>query len=879
MSENHFVKALVRSAALLALGVGLGARLWAGGSGLNVVVVVNQNSTNSVELGNYYCEQRGVPPQNLLRINWAGGPVGWTRSEFETTLRAPLTAMLGARQLTNQIDYVLLSMDIPYRVTENTGVPATSGVNSTTSALFYGFKPDGAGPYGSCNLPNASSNAYAASEGIFRQTPPVSATSNSWLVMMLTSSNLTQAKAVVDRGVASDFAHPTQTVYLAKGQDRLRNVRFYLFDDAVLNARLHGGLNILRTNTATPVGLGSLLGYQSGEQILSLAPNVFASGALADDLTSYGGLIFEDSGHTDALDLLNAGATASYGTVLEPCAYLEKFASPQLYFYQLRGYSTVESYYLSLANPYQGLLVGEPLCAPFATPADGAWLAPAANAILVGTTNLTLEFNTADAARPIQQVDLFLDGGLYGTLTNIPPRTNNILYVTINGYVTNYTVPAGATIRSVASNLTLRLNTTSYTNATKVRAFAHGDRIELQSLDVTRAGGGTTLTASNSAGTASGLTTYLVPGRSNFLDNVAYGLRSYYITNSAGSAVPLNGYLQLLVLKTNGAAVTVAVTNTIAGTPLNVLARSLFDAVNSHAALQAAEGVIVEDINLHEDWPYNQYVYGSNDFSGEFNLRVRSVGWPESQVQVSLSGSPTFITLPVGTNRVDENVTDLRPRNHLYVAAGLTNVGITIPFNTATNSDGYHELTAVAYEGSHVRTQKRISLPVRIQNNGWDATFTTLLGGTNTALEATLQLAVVANTSNITRIELFTTGGLFATSNNVSSTTFSVPATSLGVGLHPFYAVVTRADGKQYRTETRWLRIVGAEPPFVVSVAGTAPTLTWPATAGRGYQVLSATEATNTFSVRATVTPTNSTGSWSETNNSSLQRFYRVRTP
>src|ERR1035437_6785295 len=60
------------------------AELFAGGSGLNVVVVVNQHSTNSVQLGNYYCERRGVPPQNLLRINWTGGNVNWTRSDFET---------------------------------------------------------------------------------------------------------------------------------------------------------------------------------------------------------------------------------------------------------------------------------------------------------------------------------------------------------------------------------------------------------------------------------------------------------------------------------------------------------------------------------------------------------------------------------------------------------------------------------------------------------------------------------------------------------------------------------------------------------------------------------------------------------------------------
>ena len=60
-------------------------QLWAGGSGLNVIVVVNQNSANSVQLGNDYCAQRGVPPQNVFRMtNWNGGAIMWSRSDFET---------------------------------------------------------------------------------------------------------------------------------------------------------------------------------------------------------------------------------------------------------------------------------------------------------------------------------------------------------------------------------------------------------------------------------------------------------------------------------------------------------------------------------------------------------------------------------------------------------------------------------------------------------------------------------------------------------------------------------------------------------------------------------------------------------------------------
>src|ERR1043166_712032 len=145
-SENRRVNiSWPRTAAGLMILIASAAKLFAGGSGLNLVVVVNQNSTNSVQLGNYYCERRQVPPQNLLRITWTGGNITWTKSEFETVLRAPLNALLSSRRLTNQIDYVLLSMDIPYRVTES-ALPITSGTDSTTSSLYYGFKPDGLCP-------------------------------------------------------------------------------------------------------------------------------------------------------------------------------------------------------------------------------------------------------------------------------------------------------------------------------------------------------------------------------------------------------------------------------------------------------------------------------------------------------------------------------------------------------------------------------------------------------------------------------------------------------------------------------------------------------------------------------------------------------------
>ncbi len=862
---------LARYASCLVISIVSAANIFAGGSGLNVVVVVNQASPNSVELGNYYCEKRQVPPQNVLRINWAGGNIAWTRSEFETILRAPLNAMLAARQLTNQIDYVLLSMDIPYRVTE-TGLPISSGINSTTSALYYGFKPDGLCPTcpqccPGCSLPAGSASAYAGSEGIFRQTPPISAGSNSWLVMMLTANNLAQAKSVVDRGVASDFSFPTQNAYLLRVPDHnldpFRSVRFPQFDDAVFEARVRNTAHLVRSN-AFPSDVGEQLGSQFGRAILYPLP-AFTPGAMADNLTSFSGYLFEESGMIDALDYLVAGATASFGTVVEPCNYLEKFSAPRNYFYQARGFTVAECYYQSVTNPHQGILVGEPLAAPFALPSSGTWNNLPSGSVLVGTTNLSLQVQAAGADRPVQQVDLFLDGNFLQTVTNIPPRTNNIVYVTLNGFPTNFTIPANSSLKSVATSLAGRLNQNAYSNATKVAAFPRGDRIELRSLVMNTPASQLSLAVSNHIGTASALTTHLSASRTNFLGTTAHGVRNFVVTN----AVQDGSFLQLTVTKTNGLVVQVGVTNTPGNTDTSVFVRSLVDAVNASAGLATADGVAAGDFVGYDFWLGRP--------GGEFNLIARSPGWPESQIQAQLIGSIGLAVAPGGTVRLDENVSDLQPRNHFYVTAGFTNLPLAISLNTTALADGFHELTAVAYEGSHVRTQKRIAQSVRVQNTTLAATFTCVLCDTNTAVEATAQFSIAANESNISRIELFSTGGALTNVTSQSSATFAIAAASLGIGLHPFYALVTRADGKQYRTEAKWIRIVGPEPPFALSVAGSLPTLTWAATAGRRYEVMSTTNLADTFLLRDAITPSNSAAQWSETNNSSPQRLYRVR--
>jgi len=208
------------------------AELFAGGSGLNVVVVVNQSSTNRFNSANYYCERRGVPPQNLLRINWTGDNINWTRSDFETNLFNPLVACLRiAASSTRWITLCSRWTSVP----RNRWQRAACGrVNATTSALFYGFKSDQG--QSSCGLPSGQPTGTPAAKA-FSARRRHQCDSNAWLVMMLTSTNLAQARwwwTAASRAITLS----TKRYAGEKPVDRLRRVRLYVFDNAVLNVRL-----------------------------------------------------------------------------------------------------------------------------------------------------------------------------------------------------------------------------------------------------------------------------------------------------------------------------------------------------------------------------------------------------------------------------------------------------------------------------------------------------------------------------------------------------------------------------------------------------------------------------------------------------------------
>jgi len=754
----------------------------AGGSGLNVIVVVNQHSTNSVHLGNDYCELRGVPPQNVLRMtNWTGGAITWSTNDFQADLLNPLLAMLNDRGLGQQAQFVLLSMDIPYRVTDG------SSQNSTTAALYYGFKTNGppVSGFGSCSLPDNTSNSYAYSELPFAQAPPNTAATNSFLAMMLTDTNLAAAEKILRRSVAADFSYPTQAVYLAKTTDLARNVRFIESDNAIFENQVVGNYTLSRTNSDS-TSFTNLFGLMTGLASYSLRTNAFAPGALADTLTSFAGILFENTGQTPLLAFLDAGAAGSYGTVVEPCNYTQKFPDPVDYFYQTRGFTLAEAYYQSVLNPFQGLFVGEPLAAPFARPGTADWNTLTNDSVLSGQGNLNPTFTARSAKLPLNQVDLFVDGVFYRTMTNLPPLAGNEITAVLNGNSISYIITTNASLGSIASEFAATLN--SQTSLTHIQASATGDRIELQSQDIYVPGSNITVNTSSAGGSATVLTTFINPARPAFLDTVAIGYQVVTVFN----APAVGDWIQVSIMKTNGTIITLGVTNSVPGTTIGTLAQNLFNTINASPALQQPDGVLAADF-------FDLDPYG--DASAQFILYARTSGWPAAQALITWTTSTNLQATPEGMNPLADNVNDLRPRNHLYISSGANSLAVNFSLDTTQIADGYHELTTVAYEGSSVAAQTRVSRNIVIQNTALSATITGTPSGPNAALNQPLQFTVTANSTNISQIELFSTGGSQAVVSNQTIAVFNVPAAYMGLGLHPFYAVVTDQSGHRYQTQ------------------------------------------------------------------------------
>ena len=466
----HHTSNMNRFLGILALALLLPVvRTSAGGGPLNTLVVVNSTSRDSRALGAYYIAQHGIPPSHLCTIKTDPRAPSISRHFFEREIQVPIQAHIANHKLEGQIHYLVLCMDIPSRV---------DNFNGLTAAVYYGFKPP-TPDAPRCHIASNSVNQYFGAEMAYTSSAGWNQT-NAPIPFLLTAENLKTAKKVVDRAVASQASFPAGIFCLYGSSDSARNIRYRTYSTVARQFALFDRQEWISTRPAAdPVPELPVLGYMTGRPSLptQYVDMVLAPGAIAEHLTSCAGMIPDPClNQSTVWDWMRLGATASYGTVSEPCAFREKFPDPNLFFWYARGFTAGEALAMSVRNPYQGLWVGDPLAAPFAAPPSVEFRAPARQAKVTGEIVLKLSVSAHELGAPPVFLDLYLDGRHHAPVARpfAPVGNELIARVGTNRYA--YTVAPGEDLFAAVAGLAWAVNANG---AGQITASAKADRLDI----------------------------------------------------------------------------------------------------------------------------------------------------------------------------------------------------------------------------------------------------------------------------------------------------------------------------------------------------------------------------------------------------------------
>lgn len=387
----------------LLLVVAQATQVQAGGGPENVLVVVNQNSDASKTIANYYIRQRNIPPCCVVYVDWKGAPTiapGW---RFREQILKPVLETMEERHLAGQIEYVVYSADFPYTIDfteefKEEKLPKQfrplASINGATYLWVYVLNKSPAMTMPTVNWyvpPEARKNqtscvdcsqvetrgfrarTFWSKDGEQSADPKKGqAYFLSTMLGVTVKGGNTVDEVVSDltRSSTVNGSHPTGTFYFMKNGNIRSKARHNCYQAVCDQLQAEGAkAEVLdgRGPPATQAALGIMLGtarFSFDASETSLVP-----GAICDHFTSFGGK-FNQTGQTTLAEWIRAGAAGTSGTVTEPFAIQAKFPLPSMHLHYWRGASLGEAFYQSICGPYQLLVVGDPLCQPFARPPE-----------------------------------------------------------------------------------------------------------------------------------------------------------------------------------------------------------------------------------------------------------------------------------------------------------------------------------------------------------------------------------------------------------------------------------------------------------------------------------------------------------------------------
>jgi hypothetical protein len=210
------------------------------------------------------------------------------------------------------------------------------------------------------------------------------------------------------RTMKVDGTNPKGTFYFTKTNDVRTKTREGQFGLAIkaLQALGHPSKVI---ETDMPMQARDVMGLSSGIHQFEWTGtgSKILPGAICENLTSYGGIMLAVD-QTKLTEFIKFGAAGSSGTVTEPLAVPFKFPHPLIHAHYASGCTLAEAYYQSVAGPFQLLIVGDPLCQPWAKLPQFKAAGLAAGDQIKGSVKVEFDWNQKQVR--LAGFEIYLDG-------------------------------------------------------------------------------------------------------------------------------------------------------------------------------------------------------------------------------------------------------------------------------------------------------------------------------------------------------------------------------------------------------------------------------------------------------------------------------------
>ena len=377
-----------------------------------ILVIVNKDIPASEELGQYYCQQRNVPKENILALSLGKTLVdSISRDDYDKNIAEPIRKRLADQIPGQPIRCLLTTYGVPYKVgprgplkekqEQLKQLETTAGqyekqlkdsnpadVNANIRKELDRVKTEIdwiSGRETEASVDNELSLVLFSSYELYRWQPNQLNRHSRYpegLILTVMVSRLDGpspqiARGLIDKAISAEKTGLNGFAYIdSRGiPDDKKTGSFGNFDQKLRNLAV-----LLRIRTTLRVKeerTDKLFEPQSCPQTAiycgwySLKKYVdsfdFVDGAIGAHIASFEAIDLRDPNSTEwCPSMLVHGVTATFGPVAEP--YLNAFPDPEEFFVELiKGKCLVEAFYRS--QPFcswQMMLIGDPLYKPFA---------------------------------------------------------------------------------------------------------------------------------------------------------------------------------------------------------------------------------------------------------------------------------------------------------------------------------------------------------------------------------------------------------------------------------------------------------------------------------------------------------------------------------